>query len=222
MALSRIAPVTLVAALGCAPQVVSPPALSNAPPEPAARVESAWSRHAIPAEGITVHATLWDASLVAAASQPDRDTTMREAWARRYVEHTAFTVVIELEDRRPYVDPSPLLAASGWSFGLALNKGDDGRDTDVATPSAVDLLVVDRFPTDAGDHHHRIAMAVFFEGSLYEAAHGSESVALVVKPQVPDPPRGRSTLGTTWAQRGATMRWRLATDGPSRSGPADH
>ena len=159
-----------------------------------------------------MHATLWDASLVAAAATEDRRSSASPAWTRRYLERTAFTVIVELEDRRPVIDPAPLLDPAGWSFGLSLNKGDDAQGTDVLAPADVDLLLVDRFPTASGDHHHRIAMAVFFEGTLYDAAKASETVSLVVRPRLAVPERGRSMLGGRWTQRGTTLRWRVSPE----------
>lgn len=212
MALSRIASLGIVLLVGCAPQQVTPPRPSLAPTHPPTRIERDWTRHTLPAEGVTVHATLWDASLVSAALAEAGRREDDDAWAARYLERTAFTVVIELEDRQPAIDHDPLLNPSGWSFGLALNKGDDAPPSDVVAPADVDLLLVDRFPTASGGHHHRVAMAVFFDGTLYDAANGSESVALVVKPRMPAPERGRDMLGRTWSTRGTTMRWRLTTD----------
>lgn len=212
MALNRVGWFAAALLLGCAPQQVAPAQPSLAPTHPRARIERDWTRHTLPAEGVTVHATLWDATLVSAALAEDGRREDDDAWADRYLERTAFTVVIELEDRQPAIDHDALLNPAGWSFGLALNKGDDGQGSDVVAPTDVDLLLVDRFPTASGSHHHRVAMAVFFEGTLYDAAKASESVALVVKPQMPAPERGRDMLGRTWATRGTTLRWRLTTD----------
>ncbi len=213
MALSRTASLGIVLLVGCAPQQVTPPRPSLAPTHAPTRIERDWTRHTLPAEGVTVHATLWDASLVSAALAEAGRREDDDAWAARYVERTAFTVVIELEDRQPELDHDPLLHPDGWSFGLALNKGDDVPPSDVVAPADVDLLLVDRFPTASGSHHHRVAIAVFFEGTLYDAAKASESVALVVRPTMPAPDRGRDMLGKTWASRGTTLRWRLSTDG---------
>lgn len=212
----------LLAALvvaACAPATVHPPNPAAAPTLPAKRAEEVWSRATNPAEGVTVHATLWDASLVASAQTKGEP---RRAWTRRYLERTAFTVVVELEDRHPVLDVSPLLAPSGWDFGLALNKGDDAPSTDLIAPAQVDLLVVDRFPTESGAHHHRVAMAVFFDGTLYDAAAGTETVSLVVKPSLPAPQRGRDMLGAQWASRGTTLRWRVDPGKGPGSGSVDH
>lgn len=212
MALSRTALIGAALLFGCAPQQVAPPRPSLAPTQPRAQIERDWTRHALPAEGLTVHATLWDASLVSAALAEAGRREDDDAWAARYLERTAFTVIIELEDRQPALDPTPLLNPAGWSFGLSLNKGDDASPSDVVAPADVDLLLVDRFPTASGSHHHRVAMAVFFEGTLYDAAKASESVALVVRPTMPPPERGRDMLGKSWASRGTTLRWRLTSD----------
>ncbi|MCR9160419.1 MAG: hypothetical protein ACE37F_18565 [Nannocystaceae bacterium] len=222
MALSRIAGLAAVLLLGCAPQQVTPPRPSLAPTAPSVRIERAWTRHALPAEGIVVHATLWDAALVSAALAEAGRREDDDAWAARYLERTAFTVVIELEDRQPAFDHDPLLAPAGWAFELDLNKGDDAAPSDVVTPSDVDLLLVDRFPTASGSHHHRVAMAVFFEGTLYDAVGGSDSLELVVKPRMPGAQRGADLLGKAWARRGTTLRWRLSTARAPEIATGDH
>lgn len=222
MALSRAAWVGVALLFGCAPQQVAPPRPSLAPTPPRAQVERDWTRHALPAEGVTVHATLWDASLVSAALADAGRRDDDDAWAARYLERTAFTVVIELEDRQPALDLTPLLNPAGWSFGLSLNKGDDASQSDVVAPADVDLLVVDRFPTASGSHHHRVAMAVFFDGTLHDAAKASESVALVVRPRMPGSERGRDMLGKAWVRRGATLRWRVTAGEALRSATGDH
>lgn len=222
MALTRAALSGFALTLACAPQAVHRPDPSHATPTHVARVESDWLRAAVPAEGITITATLWDAALVASALAGSRDTATRGAWTQRYLERTAFTVVIEIEDRQPIFDPGPLLVPDGWSFGLALNKRDHAGSTDVLAPSDVDLLLVDRFPTGSGSYHHRVAMVVFFEGTLYDAAARTDTVALVVKPQIPEPKHGRGMLGAQWAQRGATLRWHVEPRGVPESAPVEH
>lgn len=199
------------ASVGCTPALVHSPKARGEPLESAARLESDWTRSALPAEGVSVHATLWDAALVRAAAAQERGGGPRPAWITRYLDRTAFTVVIELEDRHPVVDATPMLSPDGWTFALSLNKGDDEKASDLLAPSDVDLLLVDRFPSPSGAHHHRIAMVVFFSGTLYDAADSHQSVALVVKPKVAEPEYGRSMLGAAWAQRGATLRWRVTT-----------
>ena len=211
----------LLPLVACAPATIHPPNPANAPATSVTQAERAWSRSAMPAEGVTVHATLWDASVVASALQTERPGPAH-AWTDRYLERTAFTVVVELEDRRPILDVSPLLGPAGWSFSLVLNKGDDAASTDLVSPSDVDLLLVDRFPSESGSHHHRVAMAVFFDGTLYEAAQGCESVSLVVKPVVPAPEKGRDMLGQRWAARGTTLQWRVDVGKDPRSGSVDH
>ena len=89
MAVNRLALAALGLALGCAPTPVSPPTLGRVPDEPATRIESAWTRHGLPAEGVTVHATLWDARLVAAAAAGDRRRGASSAWTQRYLERKA-------------------------------------------------------------------------------------------------------------------------------------
>lgn len=222
MALTRMALAGFALSLACAPVAVHRPDPGQATPTHVTRVESDWLRATVPAEGVTIAATLWDASLVASALAESRDAAARRAWTERYLERTAFTVVIELEDRQPVFDPSPLLAPEGWSFGLALNKRDHAGTTDVLAPSDVDLLIVDRFPTDSGAYHHRVAMAVFFDGTLHDAAQQADTVALVVKPQIPEPKHGRPMLGAHWAQRGATLRWHVEPRGAPGSAPVDH
>lgn len=222
MALSRFALAGLPLALACAPSAVHRPDPSHATPTHVSRVESDWVRAAVPAEGVTIAATLWDASLVASALAESRDAGATAAWTDRYLKRTAFTVVIELEDRQPVFDPAPLLAPEGWSFGLALNKGDHADTSDVLAPSDVDLLLVDRFPTDSGDYHHRVAMAVFFDGTLHDAAQRTDTVALVVKPQIQEPEHGRGMLGAAWVQRGARLRWHVEPYEGSESSPVDH
>jgi len=222
VALTRIGLGGLALTLACAPAAVHRPDPSHATPTHVTRVEHDWLRSAVPAEGVTIAATLWDASLVASALAESRDAGARRAWTKRYLERTAFTVVIELEDRQPVFDPAPLLAPDGWTFGLALNKGDHADSSDVLAPSDVDLLLVDRFPTGSGDYHHRVSMAVFFEGTLHDAAQHTDTVALVVKPQISEPEHGRGMLGAQWAQRGARLQWRVVPRGAPESSPVDH
>lgn len=222
MALSRLVLGGLALTLACAPTTVHQPDPDHAAPTHVARAEHDWMRAAVPAEGITIAATLWDASLVASALVDSRDAAERRAWTQRYLSRTSFTVVIELEDRKPTIDVAPLLDPDGWSFGLELNKGDHADTSDVLAPSDVDLLLVDRFPTGAGDYHHRVALAVFFDGTLHEAAQRSDTVALVVKPQIPPPEHGRGMLGAHWVRKGATLRWRVVPDGAPESAPTDH
>jgi len=222
VALTRLGLAGLALTLACAPTAVHRPDPSHAPATHVTRVESDWLRAAVPAEGVTIAATLWDASLVASALAESRDAGARQAWTKRYLERTAFTVVIELEDRQPVFDPTPLLAPEGWSFGLALNKGDHADTSDVLAPCDVDLLLVDRFPTDSGAYHHRVAMAVFFDGTLHDAAKHAHTVALVVKPQIPEPEHGRGMLGAQWVQRGARLQWRVEPDESPESSPVDH
>ena len=224
MALTRLALGLAATALtsACGPAIVHRPDPSQATPTHVTRVETQWVRTSVPAEGVTIAATLWDASLVASALAESRDPGARRAWAERYLDRTAFTIVIELEDRQPVFDPTPLLDPQGWSFSLALNKGQHADSSDVLAPSDVDLLLVDRFPTGAGDYHHRVALAVFFDGTLHEAAARSDTVALVVKPQIPQPEHGRGMLGARWVRKGATLRWRVVPDGAPESAPTDH
>ncbi len=222
MALTRTALVGFSLCLGCAPLTAHRPDPNAAAPTHLERVQSDWLRLALPAEGITIAATLWDASLVASALADSRNPAARTAWAQRYLQRTAFTVVIELEDRQPVFDSTPLLKPDGWIFGLALNKGDPADSPDVLAPLNVDLLLVDRFPTDSGAYHHRVAMVVFFEGTLHEAAKKTEVVALTVRPQISEPEHGRGMLGAPWAKRGTTLRWHVeAQDGPG-SPPVEH
>ncbi|MGH1340056.1 MAG: hypothetical protein ACRBN8_00790 [Nannocystales bacterium] len=224
MALTRLALGLAATALtsACGPAIVHRPDPSQATPTHVTRVETQWVRTSVPAEGVTIAATLWDASLVASALAESRDPGARRAWAERYLDRTAFTIVIELEDRQPVFDPTPLLDPQGWSFSLALNKGQHADSSDVLAPSDVDLLLVDRFPTDSGDYHHRVAMAVFFEGTLHDAAQQAATVALVVKPQIPKPEHGRGMLGASWARRGARLQWRVEPHEASDSSSVDH
>lgn len=222
MALSRTALAVFALSLGCAPLAVHPSDPNHATPTHVMRVESDWLRTTLPAEGVTIAATLWDASLVASALVDSRDPTARHAWTERYLKRTAFTVVIELEDRQPVFDPTPLLDADGWSFDLSLNKGEPADSPDVLAPSDVDLLLVDRFPTDSGAYHHRVALAVFFDGTLHDAVQNTDTLALVVKPQIPEPEHGRGMLGAQWVKRGATLRWRLEPQHGPGSPPVDH
>ncbi len=204
----RAALVAGLTATGCAAATVHPSAIGVAPNH-VGRVETDWSRQSIPAEGVTVHATLWDASLVASAVAQAPKGIPVDAWTDRYLRQTAFTVVIELEDRRPWLDPAPLLDPAAWSFAMRLNKDGDASGSDLHPPSSVDLLLVDRFPTHAGTHHHRIVLAVFFEGSLHARARETDGVSLVVKPQLEEAEGNRSALGAMWSARGTTLRWRV-------------
>ncbi len=207
MALTRTAWVLSLVALGCGPQTVHTSAVNSAAPTSVRRAEDDWTRHRIPAEGMQVHATLWDAEIVASALASGTAGAPPSAWSERFLKQTAFTVVVELEDRQPVVDPTPFLRPEGWSFGLRLNKG-DGEE--VLAPSTVDLLVVDRFPTLGGGHHHRIAMMVAFEGPLHDVARRSETIDLVVRPVHPtdEEPR-RSMLGRRLSRHGTHLRWHL-------------
>ncbi|MEM6294607.1 MAG: hypothetical protein AAGA54_25255 [Myxococcota bacterium] len=207
MALTRHACVLALLAAGCGPQTVHTASPSSAAPTSVRRAEDDWTRHRIPAEGLQVHATLWDAEIVASALASGKTGVPDGAWSERFLKQTAFTVVVELEDRQPVLDPTPFLRAEGWSFGLKLNKG-DGEE--VLAPSSVDLLVVDRFPTLGGGHHHRVAMMVAFDGPLHDVATRSESIDLVVKAvEPPSEGRARSMLGRRLSRRGTHLRWRL-------------
>ncbi len=194
---------------GCTPATVHPPSPAAEAPSHVRRVEADWSRQAIPAEGITLHATLWDAALVSSALAERPKGIAPTAWAQRYLDHTAFTVVIELEDRYPAIDPEPFLDPAAWSFALGLNKEGDASGSDLHAPSSVDLLLVDRFPTRAGSHHHRIALAVFFEGTLHARARETDVVSLVVRPRIGEADGNTRPLGRSWARRGTTLRWRV-------------
>ncbi len=191
--------------LGCAPVTVHPPRADAATPTHVRRAEHDWTRHLIPAHGVQLHATLWDAELVASALATEQPGPSAATWTRRYLEQTAFTVVVELEDRRPIVDPTPLLRADAWRF--ALGTGDEEPATD---PADVDLLLVDRFPTLSGAHHHRLVFAVFFPGPLVDAARASSVITLNVRPVLAEGETApRSMLGQRMLQRGDTLRWRV-------------
>ncbi len=191
-----------VALVGCAPARVHRP---DAPPpdvESVGRTEDGLRRHVVAGEGIEIRALLWDASLVAAAAAED-GARWREDWAQTYLQRTSFTVVAEVEDRWPELPADALVRAEHWAFRL-----DRGAQRNVA-PADVQLLVVDRFPTAAGRHHHRLVFAVHFDGPLHASLPGSPSrVRLRVALQLPEPTR-RAMTGHALRTRGASLRWRV-------------
>jgi hypothetical protein len=195
----------LLVLCACAPTAVHRP---DAPPPGALstrRTEAALERHVVAADGIEIHATLWDASLVAAAAVEDgAPRGWREDWAQTYLQRTSFTVVAEVEDRWPELPAEELLAAEHWSFRLdrAAQRG--------LAPSEVRLLVADRFPTAAGRHHHRLVFAVHFDGPLHASLPkgGPSRIRLRVGLRLPEAGR-RPMTGHALRSRGTALHWRV-------------
>ena len=203
MDLSRIA-LLGIALLGCAPTAVHRPDVPPLAVDSVPRVEDELARHVVAGEGIEIRALLWDASLVAAAAEDDRAPgRWREDWARTYLRRTSFTVVAEVEDRWPELPADALLRAEHWAFRL-----DRAAQRGIA-PADVRLLVVDRFPTAAGRHHHRLVFAVHFDGPLHASLpSGPSRVRLHVALRLPEPER-RPMTGHGLRTGGTTLRWRV-------------
>jgi hypothetical protein len=197
----EVAPALLALGLcACAPTAVHHPEATPGSIEPAHRGEKMLTRRVVPAEGVELHATLWDASLVTG------DDTAR--FADVYLRRTSFTVVAEVEDRWPELPAEALLRPEHWWFRL-----DRGGRRELA-PQEVRLLVADRFPTAAGRHHHRLVFAVHFEGPLHPSlpAAGPSPLRLHVALRVPESGR-RPMTGHVLRSRGATLRWRVEACG---------
>lgn len=176
-------------------------------------VETLRERRAAAAHDVDIVATLWDGALVAAGLERDRrrgddEATLearRTRWVSQYLhDRTSFTVVIELGNRGPEDAPDPLLEPSAWSFRL-----DRGDERDLA-PRHVELQGIDRFPSDAGGHHVRLAFAVSFDGAtLPPDPLTATRVALRVLADGPQTGMKRRELGPWVAKHGTRLVWWL-------------
>ena len=151
--------------------------------------EADYGRRVVAGDGIEIQAFLWDAALVSAAGWP-------EGWKETYLQRTSFTVVVEVEDRWPEIAPAALLEDGAWSFRM-------GR----TEPEEVRLLVVDRFPTAAGRHHHRFVFAVHFPGALRDTVRGRSSIVLRVAIHPQQDAARRPMTGQPLRSRGAALRF---------------
>ena len=203
MDVKRAAALALALA-GCGPTVVHRPDAAHPGFSTVRGAENELDRHVVAGDGIEIHATLWDASLVAAAAaEDDAPYAWHPDWAAVYLARTSFTVVAEVEDRWPELPADALLRAEHWWFQL-----DRAGDEDIA-PLDVELLVADRFPTPAGRHHHRLVFAVHFDGSLHASLpRGPSHLRLRVGCKLPQTGR-RSMTGQAIRSRGATLHWRV-------------
>jgi hypothetical protein len=172
-----------LALIGCAATPIH--AASERTP---AAPEAAYGRRVVAADGIEIRAFLWDAALLSAAGWPD-------GWKETYLDRTSFTVVVEVEDRWPEISAEALLDENAWTFRMGRSAAEDVR-----------LLVVDRFPTAAGRHHHRLVFAVHFHGALRDSVRGRATVLLRVgmRPQDDAP---RPMTGQPLRSRGAKLRF---------------
>lgn len=175
-------------------------------------VERTRRRTVRPATDVVIDATLWDGAMVAAGVRRGIDAgldettaaALRQRWVSHYLDkRTAFTVVIELANRPGAAKAAdPLTLADAWTFTL-----DRGAERDLAAKH-VELEAVDRFPTEAGGHHLRLAFAVRFEGAALDAANPSPTkLRLKVRADGTQPGWKRREMGRRMARHGAMMSW---------------
>ncbi len=199
----------VLAATGCGEAISVSPNLAAAPAVAPRRIDDRLTRHATIAEGVVVHATLWESGLLASAMLdetapgPKREEVPR--WVDTYLAQTSFTVVVELEQRRPELPENAILDLENWGFGL------ERADADVVESSDVQLLLVDRFGARGGPHH-RLVFSVHFDGTLHDyAASLAEPGTLTLRVRLALPERmGQSPMGSLIPTQGAPLRWRIA------------
>jgi len=206
-----LAATTLLA--GCHPAVtVHPP---TAEPASASReaVEAELTRHLVLADGVEVHATLWDAALLAAtdAQRPtaaEAATDERDRWRATYLERTSFTVAFDIAERPPTPrrGDDPWTAFEHWSFALQRGRGA------ALAPVEVELLGIDRFPTTRGGAHYRFVARVHFDGPLHAQLAGPEPTDLKLWIRHSARFDGRLAMGRPMARTGAALRWQVVAD----------
>lgn len=176
-----------------------------------ANLESARERHLLVADGVRVHATRWDATLVelaaanvddgAAAKADDDDGVRAQTQARLRARHVSagpsFTVVVELA-QRPH-DGGKLADPATWWFGLRARERGRCHATEFVRPREVELVAIDRHPTQNGDADLRLSFDVTFAGKP-----GRDACLVVGNAAT----LGRRTLlGRHVARHGAALRW---------------
>lgn len=200
-------------AAGCASPIVVHPPGSTPPSRALDVVEPALTRHRVLAEGIEVHATLWDAALLT-AHDPQRPSSRealaaeRERWRSTYLERTSFTVTLDIADRPPLPrkGDDDLADLSQWSFALQRDAGKP------ISAQSVELLGIERFPTHAGTYHRRVVARVHFAGTLHTPQSGTSSGATLQLWIRTHAQLGRRpALGTVMARRGAPLRWQVVS-----------
>lgn len=176
-------------------------------------VEDRWSRRATVGHGVQLHATLWDAELLA-AQDPRRSTAAevaaseRARWRAMYLSRTSFLVAIDVADRQPVRRKADddLLELAAWDFRL-----DRGSARGVR-PEEVELVGIDRYPTVGGDHHHRLVIRVHFPGSLHEAAKASPGgLEVALRVRAAAKMGFRPALGEGSSRLGFALRWNVSS-----------
>lgn len=187
-----------------------------------AQIEALYQRRIQPVANVTIEATLWDPNLIAlwatAGSQTDTDEAAasdesaqlrdrRVDWTERYVEgQTSFFVVLELANRPPQEEEGQdaIINPRTWRFRMARD------DLDEISPSKIQIISQDRFPTQTGGYHWRLVYSVHFEGGAYAAARDTETangVQLTLR-VFPDAELGkRAPFGRRSNRDGFRLRW---------------
>lgn len=191
----------------------------------AEQIENLYRRRARPVRNVTIEATLWDPNLIAMANVTNTAATddarvsktassTRAAWSARYVEgQTSFFVVLELANRPPTGEEGqdPLVNPRNWGFRLT--RGDDAP----SSPTKIEVISQDRFPTQRGGYHWRLVYAVHFEGTTYDAAVNAatgDGIELSLR-VLPEADMGRkSPFGRRLTRQGFVLKW-WATPGES-------
>lgn len=171
-------------------------------PDEVTATERAATRSRVVADGVEVRATMWTPGLVqvAASTVPGpakAKVDARRRWMERYVAGPAFTVVVDIARRRP--DPPradvKISDPKYWSFALGESS---------TPPDRVDLVAIDRFPTEGGGHHERLVFELHFP---QKSSPTAPEVALHIRCDAPE--AWRKALGRTIARRGVRLRWAL-------------
>ena len=211
--------------LACAPEApVSAPgspsiSVGDVTPE---QLEALYQRRVQPVANVTIEATLWDPNLIAlwatSSSQDAGDERAegdqsarlhdrRVEWTERYVEdQTSFFVVLELANRPPQEEEGQdaLINPRTWRFRMSRD------DLDEVSPSKIQIISQDRFPTQTGGYHWRLVYSVHFEGGAYAAARTTETangVQLTLR-VFPEAELGKRTpFGRRSNRDGFRLRW---------------
>lgn len=204
-----VAFVVALAGGGCGETISVAPNLAAAPAVAPRRIDDRLTRHATVAEGVSIHATLWEPGLVASTmldeTTPGPKAEQVPRWVETYLARTSFTVVVELEQRRPELAEEAILDLASWGFGL------ERDNAEAVESSEVRLLLVDRFGARGGPHH-RLVFSVHFDGTLHDyAASLAETGDLTLRVRLSLPKRmGQSPMGSLIPTHGAPLRWRVA------------
>lgn len=223
---ARVVVACSVLAVGCAPEApVSGPGspslvVDDVAPE---QIEALYKRRIQPVANVTIEATLWDPNLIAlwatssseaAASdeqaedeESKRLRDRRVEWTERYVEgQTSFFVVLELANRPPQDEEGQdaLINPRTWRFRMARD------DHEEVTPSKIQVISQDRFPTQTGGYHWRLVYSVHFDGGAHAAAQATETgngVQLTLR-VFPEAELGtRTPFGRRSNRDGFRLRW---------------